>query len=76
MIHQASLPVVSCPGCKLPMIPEATESAPVGLNKTTYRCAACGTKTDRVFKLGEKQTCVYRILDSAISVVKAAENWV
>jgi hypothetical protein len=53
MSAQTGLPVVTCPGCNLPMTPGAREAAPTGVNKTTYRCPSCGTQTERIFKIDE-----------------------
>jgi hypothetical protein len=50
MSAQTGFPVVICPGCNLQMTPEASEAAPTGVNKTTYRCPSCGTQTQRIFK--------------------------
>ena len=45
------LPVVICPGCKLPMvIKESRQARSSRLTTATFRCAQCGMETERDFK--------------------------
>src|SRR5436190_24261427 len=51
MRQSESLPVVVCPGCKLPMA--LKERRRLGASKLTtavFRCAQCGMETERNFK--------------------------
>lgn len=50
---QATFPVVTCPGCLIPMAALVTESIPNGLLRVTYRCEGCSTETQRMFKSEE-----------------------
>ena len=50
---QTTFPVVTCPGCQIPMAERVTESIPNGLLRVTYRCESCSTETQRVFKSEE-----------------------
>jgi hypothetical protein len=50
---QATFPVVTCPGCLIPMAELVTESIPSGVLRVTYRCESCSTETQRVFKSEE-----------------------
>jgi uncharacterized Zn finger protein len=45
-----TFPVVTCPGCGLPMEPLVSESGPNNLMNTTYRCKKCGAETERLHK--------------------------
>jgi hypothetical protein len=50
---QATFPVVTCPGCLIPMAQLVTEAIPNGLLRVTYRCESCSTETQGVFKSEE-----------------------
>jgi len=50
---RTTFPVVTCPGCLIPMAELVTESIPNGLLRVTYRCESCSTETQRVFKSEE-----------------------
>ena len=47
MPNQAPSPVVNCPTCKMPMVPDAAEVTG-GMTKMTYHCIQCGTESERV----------------------------
>jgi hypothetical protein len=47
---QATFPVVTCPGCQVPMAELVTEAVPNGLLRVTYRCESCSAEAQRVFR--------------------------
>jgi hypothetical protein len=55
MRQHESLPVVICPGCKLPMVvKERRRARSSKLTTAVFRCAQCGMETERDFKDGAR----------------------
>src|SRR5205809_5557833 len=55
MRQSESLPVVVCPGCKLPMaLKERRRLGSSKLTTAVFRCAQCGMETERNFKDGAR----------------------
>lgn len=48
-----TFPIVTCPGCDLPMQQLVTESGPDNLHRTTFRCDKCGTEADHIFTMDD-----------------------
>jgi predicted RNA-binding Zn-ribbon protein involved in translation (DUF1610 family) len=48
---EKTLPIVTCPGCGIAMVPKRQQQAPAGQVAITYVCEKCGTDTTRTFRV-------------------------
>jgi Zn finger protein HypA/HybF involved in hydrogenase expression len=45
-----ALSIPECPACGVPMMPNASETTPMGTTKTVFHCPACKAEADQIVK--------------------------